>query len=148
MHVHTLHSWSWFLFEQKSGALPRNSAPLKIPSAVDFFRKRLSACPNTTVEEPVCHNQKTLAKEEEFTIDEQSENQLGPTRGGSGKFSVITMSLINETGWFGLHYYYVHASAGVTTSPREWDGNKEKILLVISCRILSMVLLLFLWYFI
>lgn len=27
-----------------------------------------------------------------------------------------------------MHYYYVHASAEVTVSPREWEGNKEKVL--------------------
>ena len=79
----------------------------------------------------MCHNQRTLASEEEFTIEEPSENQAlvgeGQNRGRSGKFFVITMSLINEAGWFGVHNYYAYASAGVTVSPREWGGNKEEI---------------------
>ena len=61
-------------------------------------------------------------------MEEPSENQLGPTGDRSGKFSVITMSLINEAVYLQVHYYQAHASAGVTVSPRKWDGNKEKVL--------------------
>lgn len=73
----------------------------------------------TPMEESVC--QRTLANEEELTMEEPSESQLGPTGGRSGKFSVITTSLINEAVWLLVHDCYAYAYAGVYVSQeRGW----------------------------
>lgn len=61
-------------------------------------------------------------------MEEPSENQLGPSGGRSGMFSVITMNVINEAVWIPVHDCYAHASVGVTVFPRQEGGNKEKAL--------------------
>lgn len=71
--------------------------PLKLPPGAGSFRTWLSACPITNVEEPVCYNQRTLARNEEFTM----VNQLGTTgERGSITWKVLSLSwvLIKQAG--------------------------------------------------
>lgn len=138
MHSHTIQSWSGFPLKQ-TWRVYLEIKTTETATRCWFLQNRLSACPITDVEEPVCYNQRILASDKQFTM----VNQLGPTWGrGSIKWKVLSLS------WALMKHAGLECSDAGLMPLLDWlclsgvgPGMRRPCLLIITLILLPMLLL-------